>query len=48
MIFVRICFHSMSEPPNDKTNKMAFVASEDSDQPGIRPVWSVMAVRIKK
>ena len=28
------CLHSMSEPPHVKTNKMAFAASEDSDQPG--------------
>ena len=25
------------EPPNDKTNKMTFVPSEDSDQPGHPP-----------
>ena len=28
------CFHLMSESPHDKTNKMTFAASEDSDQPG--------------
>ena len=28
------------EPPHDKTNKMIYVPSEDSDQPGICPVWS--------
>ena len=27
-----------NEPPHDKTNKMNFAPSEDSDQPGIRPV----------
>ena len=26
------------EPSHDKTNKMACAPSEDSDQPGIRPV----------
>ena len=57
------------EPPHDKTNKMAYAPSEDSDQPGplhdktfkatvrpaktqislgIRPVWSVFAVSMKK
>ena len=25
------------EPPHDKTNKMTFVSSEDSDQPGHPP-----------
>ena len=34
------------EPPHDKTNKMTFAASEDSDQ--ISPVWSVFAVCMKK
>ena len=28
------------EPPHDKTNKMACAPTEDSDQPGHRPVWS--------
>ena len=28
---------SECEPPHDKTNKMAFVPSEDSDQPGHPP-----------
>ena len=32
------------ESPHDETNKMACVPSEDSDQPGIHPVWSVFAV----
>ena len=32
--------HLQIEPSHDKTNKMASVPSEDSDQPGIRPVWS--------
>ena len=27
----------LSEPPHDKTNKMAYVPSEDSDQPGHSP-----------
>ena len=28
------------EPPHDKTNKMTCAPSEDSDQMGIRPVWT--------
>ena len=28
------------EPSHEKTNKMSFVPSEDSDHLGIRPVWS--------
>ena len=31
---------SSNEPPHDKTNKMVCAPSEDSDQPGIRPVWT--------
>ena len=30
------------------TNKMTCASSEDSDQPGIRPGWSVYTVRMKK
>ena len=38
-----------SEPPHDKTNKMACAPSEDSDQPGHPPsLISVFAVRMKK
>ena len=34
------------KPPHDKTNKMTFVPSEDSDQPGNPPcLISVFAVR---
>ena len=34
------------EPPHDKTNKMTFVPSEDSDQPGHPPsLIRVFAVR---
>ena len=34
------------EPPHDKTNKMTFVPSEDSDQPGHPPILiRVFAVR---
>ena len=34
------------EPPRDKTNKMAYVPSEDSDQPGLPPTLiRVFAVR---
>ena len=36
------------EPEHDKTNKMTYVPSEDSDQLGIYPVWSVFAVGMKK
>ena len=32
------------EIAHDKTYKMACSPSEDSDQPGIHPVWSVFAV----
>ena len=35
------------EPPDDKTNKMTFVPSEDSDQPG-HPPSLVFAVRMEK
>ena len=38
-----------NEPPHDKTNKMACVPSEDSDQSGHPPsLIRVLAVRIKK
>ena len=30
-----------------KTNKMAYAPTEDSDHPGIRPVWSVFALCLK-
>ena len=37
---------SECEPPYDKTNKMAFAPSEDSDQPGHPPsLIKVFAVR---
>ena len=35
---------SECEPPHDKTNRMAFVPSEDSDQPGHLP--SLISLRI--
>ena len=35
------------EPWHDKTNKMIYSPSEDSDK-SVRPVWSVFAVRLKK
>ena len=39
----------MVEPSDDKTNKMAFVPSKDSDQPGHLPsLIRVFAVRMKK
>ena len=36
------------EPEHDKTNKMICVPSKDSDQLGIRPVWSVFTIHMKK
>ena len=40
---------TLSEPPHDKTNKMACVPSEDSDQPGHPPsLIRVFAVCMKK
>ena len=33
-------YPEQNEPPRDKTNKMICAPSEDSDQPGIRPVSS--------
>ena len=33
------------EPPHDKTNKMTFVPSEDSDQPGHPP--SLISLRLR-
>ena len=37
------------KPPRDKTNKMAWVPSEDSNQPGHLPsLIRVFAVRIKE
>ena len=40
---------SKNEPQHDKTNKMACVPSEDSDQPGHPPsLIRVFAVRMKK
>ena len=39
----------ISEPPYDKTNKMACAPGEDSDQPGHPPsLTRVFAVRMKK
>ena len=36
-------------PPHDKTNKMAFAPSQDSDQPGHPPsLIRIFAVRMKK
>ena len=40
---------TISEPPHDKTNKMACAPSEDSDQPGHLPsLITVFAIRLKK
>ena len=37
------------EPPHDKTNKMTFAPSEDSDEPGHPPSLNrVFALRMKK
>ena len=45
-------FHALTgmyEPPHDKTNKITFEPSEDSDQPGHPPsLIRVFAVRTKK
>ena len=44
-----ICFLRTFEPPHDKTYKMAWAPSEDSDQPGHPPsLIRVFAVRMKK
>ena len=41
--------YQTTEPPHDKTNKMACAPSEDSDQPGHPPsLFRVLAVRMKK
>ena len=43
------CPSLLHEPPHDKTNRMACVPSEDSDQPGHPPsLIRVFAVRMKK
>ena len=34
---VRMCLKFNIEPPHDKTNKITFAPSEDSDQPGDPP-----------
>ena len=52
----RFCTHcnsklsgGLSEPPHDKTNKMAFAPSKDSDQPGHPPsLIRVFAVRFNE
>ena len=45
----KICRETWFEPPHDKTNKMACVPSEDSDQPGHPPsLIRVFAVCMKK
>ena len=35
-----LSFTCTYEPPRDKTNILTCAPSEDSDQPGFRPVWS--------
>ena len=37
-----------NEPPHDKTNKMSVRPAKTQISLGIRPVWSVMAVHMKK
>ena len=40
---------NINEPPRDKTNKMSYAPSEDSDQPWHSPsLIRVFAVRMKK
>ena len=42
-------FPYTNKPPHDKTNKMAYAPSEDSDQPGHPPsLIRVFAIRMKK
>ena len=50
MLNHRHIFHTIpSEPPQDKTNKMACAPSEDSDQPGHPPsLIRAFTVRMKK
>ena len=44
-----ITYQNQTEPPHDKTNKMACAPSEDSDQPGHPPsLIRVFAVHMKK
>ena len=44
-----LCLWITNEPPHDKTNKMAYAPSEDSDQPGHPPsLIRVFAVCMKK
>ena len=38
------CLQTKFEPPHDKINKNGMCTSEDSDQLGIRPVWSVFSL----
>ena len=39
--------HNRNEPPHDKTKKVAYAPSEDSDQPGHLPsLIRVFAVRL--
>ena len=46
---ISINYHYITEPPRDKTSKMACAPSEDSDQPGHPPsLIRVFAVRMKK
>ena len=46
---MHIYFKTASEPPHDKTNKMACVPSDDSDQPGHPPsLIRVFAVCMQK
>ena len=48
-VLVNFCRGLKYEPPDDKTNKVACVPSEDSDQPGHPPsLIRIFAVRMKK
>ena len=53
VLFEAVCSFDLegppNEPPHDKTNKMAYAPSEDSDQPGHPPsLIRVFAIRMKK
>ena len=37
---------ALTEPPYDKTNNVAVLPAKTQISPGIRPAWSVFAVRL--
>ena len=49
-VFLHVLLYSMKkiEPRHDKTNKMSVRPAKTQISLGIRPVWSVFAVRMKK